>query len=97
MAVPPVDGPRLVSVGFRGQYYVQDPLEFVTLSPAEGRVAARLLFSPKPGTTLEIPLTAKAMSDLVRTLVQLHGKLPEEMNEEIEKLASEGKLPTVGS
>jgi hypothetical protein len=71
---------------------VRGRLEFEGLFPSEGTEVIRLQFSPKRGTTLDIPLSAKALSDLERTLSLLRGILPEEMAETIDGLVKDGKV-----
>ena len=75
-----------------GLHIVQDALEFEGLAPAEGAGTIRLLLSRNAATTLVVPLSAKALSDLERQLSLLRGKLPEEMASGIASLENEGKL-----
>ena len=90
MSVPEKHPVRLL---LPGRHYVPVALAFEGLCLAEGEGVIRLQFSPKPGTTLDFPVTAKALSDLERTLRHLEGTPPEEMASEIARLSRDGTLP----
>jgi hypothetical protein len=71
---------------------VREVLDFQRLAPAEGAEAIRLLFRVRNGTTLDLPVSADSLSELVRTLYLLHGTVPQEMKAEIAQLVRDGKL-----
>lgn len=75
-----------------GRYCVPIALEFLGLCPAEGAGIVRLQFSPKPGTKLDFPVTAEALSLLERSFCHLRGTPPNEMPSELERLFRQGFL-----
>jgi hypothetical protein len=76
-----------------GRYFVPNALEFLGLCPAEGAGVVRFQFSAKPGTTLDFPVMAEALSLLERTLCHLRGVPPDEMISEIARLFRQGFFP----
>lgn len=88
---------HLVLLSRPGLHCVPKALEFLDLCPAEGAGVVRLQFSPKPGTTLDFPVTAKALSLLERSLCHLRGTPPNEMASELERLFRQGFLQRGGA
>jgi hypothetical protein len=71
-------------------YDLPTDLEFVGLSRGRGTGIIRIRFRRGHATTLDIPLSAKTLADLVQAISPLHGTLPDDMTQEIESLHQQG-------
>jgi hypothetical protein len=75
-------------------YSVPSDLAFEGLALPQGTEIIRIRFSRDRGTTLDIPLSAEALADLVQVVSSLHGTPPDRMPAELEYLRqNHGFLP----
>lgn len=66
-----------------GPYDLPDDLSFEGLARPQGGEVIRLRFSRKSGTTVDLPLSAEALSALVQEVGLLHGQGPETIQAEL--------------
>jgi len=64
-------------------YDLPDDLAFVGLVRPRRKETIRLRFARKRGTTLDLPLSAEALADLVQEIGLLHGSSASEMAAEL--------------
>jgi hypothetical protein len=79
-----------VSINRPNPYDLPDDLEFQNLVRPQRKELIRLRFRRERGTTLDLPLSAKAVADLLQTIGLLHGKLPEELSAALHELSLSG-------
>jgi len=73
------------------RYTVPDDLTFVGLVRAEGAKTTSIRFvRDRHGTTLDIPLSAEALADLIHALGHMYGTTPEDVPAVLEEYRLQG-------
>jgi len=84
--------PRYDVVVRRGLGSLPIGLRYVGLVRSEGVETVRIRFSLDRDKLLDLPLSAEVLAQLAQFLGNLHGKLPEQMSDEIEYLRQMGGI-----